>query len=57
MTLSTMKIIDFYAGIFVINYTLIPYFKAHKFDAVINLAAESHVDQSIKDPLGLQLIF
>ena len=27
-------------------------FKAHKFDAVINLAAESHVDRSIKDPLG-----
>lgn len=27
-------------------------FEAHKFDAVIHLAAESHVDRSIKDPLA-----
>jgi len=27
-------------------------FKKYKFDAVIHLAAESHVDRSIKDPLG-----
>ena len=28
-------------------------FKKYKFDAVIHLAAESHVDRSITDPLGL----
>ena len=27
-------------------------FKTHKFDSVIHLAAESHVDRSIKDPLA-----
>lgn len=27
-------------------------FKSHNFDAVVNLAAESHVDHSIKDPFG-----
>ena len=27
-------------------------FNQHKFDAVIHLAAESHVDRSIKDPLA-----
>ncbi|MFD0834742.1 dTDP-glucose 4,6-dehydratase [Mariniflexile aquimaris] len=27
-------------------------FEAHKFDSVIHLAAESHVDRSIKDPLA-----
>ena len=27
-------------------------FKAHNFDAVVHLAAESHVDHSIKDPFG-----
>lgn len=27
-------------------------FKKHKFDSVIHLAAESHVDRSIKDPLA-----
>ena len=27
-------------------------FKAHNFDSVIHLAAESHVDRSIKDPLA-----
>ncbi len=27
-------------------------FKSHNFDAVVHLAAESHVDHSIKDPFG-----
>ena len=27
-------------------------FNTHKFDSVIHLAAESHVDRSIKDPLA-----
>ena len=28
-------------------------FKEYKFDSVIHLAAESHVDRSIKDPLSI----
>ena len=27
-------------------------FKSHNFDAIVHLAAESHVDNSIKDPFG-----
>ena len=34
------------------EYFINELFKAHKFDSVIHLAAESHVDRSIKDPLA-----
>jgi dTDP-glucose 4,6-dehydratase len=34
------------------EHTLNSLFREHKFDAVIHLAAESHVDRSIEDPLA-----